>query len=212
MRSSKEWRNAPCEIQSPLLYRGIDAVWTHKGQRTCQTVVSWHFTIGWKLTSTQGSLSAQLPHVLIRLAQELLFLQPWIRAYLKCAITALLAAHLPSAMEVMDIWWPRGQMSLSKSIKAPQSSPGAIHMGICCKPSFFNHLVQISESSTLVRTNSLLSKLKHFATGASVLWAVFFLTGQISSQYSCAVSFPRNEQPSCGRWTCHGNMSGKGHL
>lgn len=46
--------------------------------------------------------------------------------------------------------------------------------GICCKPYLFKHLMQISEGSTPVRTTSLLSKLRHFASSASVLWAVSF--------------------------------------
>lgn len=72
--NEKATRNASRNIQSPSLYKGIATpFWTHKGQRACQTIVSRHFTIGWKLTSTHYFIAAQLCLVLIILAQELLF-------------------------------------------------------------------------------------------------------------------------------------------
>lgn len=123
------------------------------------------------------------------------------------------SAISPSATEVVCIWWPEGQMKLRKSIKTPQSSPGILPNGgdlLQTRP--FQAFGVISESSAPVRTTSLLSKLKGFVTSASVLWAVSFWLDKIPSQYSCAVSLPRDEQPSCIQCVYHGNMNGKRHL
>lgn len=129
------------------------------------------------------SLSAENwhPHRTPHQLSCLLYSLGWLRSCFFCSHeyvhTSSVPSQLPSCHQPRRSRTSDGQRHKwvwEKSIKALQSSPGAIQMGICCKPYLFKHLVQISESSTPVRTTSLLSKWKLFASSASVLWAVSF--------------------------------------
>lgn len=152
-------RKASCNIHSPSLYRGTDTLfWTRKGQRACQTVLSWHFTIGWKLTSTHYFISAQLCLVLSILAQELLLCS---HEYVRnlCVLFKPFcwrsAIHQGGHMDVMA----RRTNESEKINKNLQRSTGVLsNDGDLLQTLPFQAFGPISESSASVETSALLSK------------------------------------------------------
>lgn len=193
-------------------------VWTHKGQRACQTVVSWHFTIGWKLTSTHYFISAQLCLVLIILAQEMLFCS---HEYVRnLCVPFKLSCWRSAIRQGSHVRLMARTNESEKAIRTLQSSPGT--MGICCKPYLFKHLVlSITESSAPVKTTASLSKYNYsfvfFLCSESKIHSrqcqiqqktcclcslgCFLLTGQTSIQMNLIFKiWTAKLQPVCVSW------------